>query len=31
MDHQCKFINEGMEPARAMLEDYRAQASMKAE
>ena len=31
LDHQRRFINERMETVRAMLEDYRAQASMKAE
>ena len=31
LDHQRKFINERMETAHAKVEDYRAQASMKAE
>ncbi len=31
LDHQRKFINERMETAHARAEDYRAQASMKAE
>ena len=31
LDHQRKFINEWMETARAKVEDYRSQASMKAE
>ena len=31
LDHQRKFINERIETAHAKVEDYRAQASMKAE
>ena len=31
LDHQREFIGERMETARAKVEDYRAQASMKAE